>query len=231
MEIFNRSEMVIGRENINRLQDSSVLVFGLGGVGGSLCEALIRAGIGKIGIVDRDIVDVTNINRQVIATQNTVGMKKTDAMYDRLISINPVVKIEKYHINLNEDTISRFNFSNYDYIADAIDTVSAKILLAKICYENNHKLISAMGTGNKINPAMLEVSDIKKTSVCPLARVMRRELKNRGIEKLKVVYSREEPINTKFKLEKASTPGSMSFVPPVCGIIMASEIVKELIVL
>lgn len=229
MEIFNRLEMVVGSDNLEKLKNSNILVFGLGGVGGSLCEALVRGGIGNISIVDRDIVDITNINRQVIATHSTIGLNKVDAMEQRLKDINRDVSIKKFKLNLNKDTIEEFYFEEYDYIADAIDTVTSKILLAEIAYRNKYSLISAMGTGNKLDPTKLEVSDINKTKVCPIARVMRRELKKRGVRRLKVVYSTEVPKKPVFNLENKSTPGSVSFVPPVCGMIMASEIINSII--
>lgn len=229
MDRFNRTEMVIGSENLEKLKNSNILVFGLGGVGGSLCEALVRSGIHNISIVDRDVVDETNINRQIIATEETLGMRKTDAMEKRLKSINSEVNIKKYDIDLSSETIDSFNFEDYDYIADAIDTVSAKILLAEKSKEKNTNLIMSMGMGNKLDPTKIEVSDINKTSVCHLARVMRREFKKRNIKDIKVVYSKEEARKPIFKLEKEATPGSMSFVPPVCGMVMASVIVRDLI--
>ncbi|RVU54799.1 tRNA threonylcarbamoyladenosine dehydratase [Anaerosphaera multitolerans] len=229
MEIFNRLKMLIGEENLKKLQSSKVLVIGLGGVGGSLCEALVRGGIGEIDIVDGDEVDETNLNRQIIATVNSVGMRKVDAMEERLKSINPMVKINKYDLILSDETMDVFNFEKYDYICDAIDSVKAKISLAERAYFNGYNLISAMGTGNKLDPTKLEVTDINKTSVCPLARVMRRELKDRGVKKLKVVYSREIPHKPLFDFEGKIVPGSISFVPPVCGMIMASEIINSLI--
>lgn len=229
MNFFNRLEMVVGRENVDKLKSSKVLVFGLGGVGGGVCEALVRGAIGEIHIVDRDIVDETNINRQIVATTKTIGKNKVDAMEDRLKEINPSIKIKKYNLNLNEATINQFNLEEYDYIADAIDTISAKILLAEVCYKNGYNLISSMGTGNKLDPTKLKIADIKETSVCPLARVMRKELKNRNIEKLKVVYSTEQPRKPVFTLEDKATPGSVSFVPPVCGMIIASEIINSIV--
>lgn len=226
---FNRTEMIIGEDNLKILNNSKVIVFGLGGVGGSLCEALVRSGVGHIAIVDRDIVDITNINRQVIATQNTIGENKTDAMEQRLKSINPDVVVEKFNINVSKDNIEIFDFSKYDYIADAIDTVTAKILLVEKAKEANTKIIMSMGMGNKLDPTKIEVCDISKTSVCHLARVMRRELKKRNIKKVLVAYSTEEAKKPIFNLENESTPGSVSFVPPVCGMIMASAIVDDLI--
>lgn len=227
--IFQRSEMVIGKNNIDLLSSKKVLVFGLGGVGGSLCEALVRSGIGEIHIVDRDVVDITNLNRQIIATLETIGMAKTDALEKRLLSINKNLVVKKYKLDLNKDSINDFNFEDFDYVADAIDTVSAKILLIENCYKKGVKIISAMGAGNKIDPTKLVIEDIYKTHTCPLAKVMRKELKDRGVKNLKVVYSTESPIKPKFRLEKESSPGSMSFVPPVSGMIMASVIVRDLI--
>lgn len=229
MDRFNRTEMIIGSENLEKLKNSNILVFGLGGVGGSLCESLVRAGVSNISIVDRDIVDETNINRQAIATEKTIGMKKTDAMEERLKSINSEINIKKYNVNLSSYTIDEFNFEEYDYIADAIDTVSAKILLAEKAKEKNVKLIMSMGMGNKLDPTKIEVADISKTSVCHLARVLRREFKKRNIKDIKVVYSKEEARKPLFKLENESTPGSMSFVPPVCGMVMSSVIIGDLI--
>lgn len=229
MDILNRTEMLIGLDNIEKLKRSHILVFGLGGVGGALCEALCRSGIGEITIVDRDKVDKTNINRQIIATQNTINMDKTEAMSKRLKSINPDIKINQLKLNLDKETINDFQFSKYDYVADAIDTVSSKILLAELSYKNNFKLISAMGAGNRLDPSKLKITDIYKTNTCPLARVMRRELRKRQVKKLTVVCSSEEPLKPKFKLEKESAPGSISFVPPVSGMLMASYIVREII--
>ena len=229
MDRFNRTEMVIGKENLDKLKNSNIIVFGLGGVGGSLCEALVRAGIGNISIVDKDVVDITNINRQIIATEETIGKNKTDAMEERLKSINPDVKVEKFNINLSKDTIDLFDLSKYDYIADAIDTVTAKILLVESAKKVNTKIIMSMGMGNKLDPTKIDISDISKTSVCHLARVMRRELKKRGIKDVLVAYSKEEARKPTFKLENEATPGSISFVPPVCGMIMAGAIVRDLI--
>lgn len=229
MERFNRTEMLIGNKNVEKLQKSSVIVFGLGGVGGSLCEALVRAGIGNISIVDKDTVDVTNINRQVIATEDTIGKLKTKAMEERLKSINPNVNIEIYDVNVGRDTIDLFDLSKYDYVADAIDMVTSKILLVEHAKAADTKIIMAMGMGNKIDPTKIEIADISKTSVCRLSRVLRRELKKRNIKNVLVAYSKEETRTPVFKLENEATPGSVSFVPPVCGMIMAGTIVKDLI--
>ena len=189
MDIYSRTGMLIGKDNIKKLQNSRVAVFGLGGIGGYALEALVRSGIGCVDIIDNDSVDITNLNRQIIATHSTVGMKKTEAFEKRLLDINPQVTINKYDLFFSADTSENFDFSQYDYVVDAIDTVSAKIELILKCNESNTPIISSMGTGNKLNPTELEVTDIYKTSVCPLARVMRYELKKRGVPRLKVVYS------------------------------------------
>lgn len=223
-ERFSRQARIIGEEKMNILKNSSVIVFGLGGVGGAAAEALVRGGIGKIAIVDKDVVDITNINRQLIATEETVGMKKTDAAEKRFLSINPALKIEKLDIFYLPETADEINLSDYDFIIDAIDNVTAKIELIVRAEKEGVPIISSMGTGNKLLPEMLEIADIYKTSVCPLARVMRRELKNRGVKKLKVVYSKEEPIKT-----DSSVPGSISFTPPVAGYLAASYVINNLI--
>ena len=209
---------------MNILKNSSVIVFGLGGVGGAAAEALVRGGIGKIAIVDKDVVDITNLNRQIIATEETVGMKKTDAAEKRFLSINPELIVERFDIFYLPETADEINLSDYDFIIDAIDNVTAKIELIVRAEKQGVPIISSMGTGNKLSPEMLEIADIYKTSVCPLARVMRRELKNRGVKKLKVIYSKEEPIKT-----DSSVPGSISFTPPVAGYLAASYVIKNLI--
>ncbi len=221
---FSRTIGVIGEEKFNKLNNSRVLVFGLGGVGGAACEALARAGVGTLGIVDKDVVDITNINRQIIATQETVGMKKTDAMEKRLLSINPHILIRKYDLFYLPETADEVNLTEYDFVVDCIDNVTAKIELIQRCEKLNVPVISSMGTGNKLHPEMLEIADISKTSVCPLARVMRRELKKRGITKLPVVYSKEEPVKNEL-----SVPGSMSYTPPVAGYLICSYVVRKLI--
>ncbi len=221
---FSRTIGVIGEEKFNKLKNSRVLVFGLGGVGGAACEALARAGVGTLGIVDKDVVDITNINRQIIATQETVGMKKTDAMEKRLLSINPDILIRKYDLFYLPETADEVNLTEYDFVVDCIDNVTAKIELIQRCEKLNVPVISSMGTGNKLHPEMLEIADISQTSVCPLARVMRRELKKRGITKLPVVYSKEEPVKNEL-----SVPGSMSYTPPVAGYLICSYVVRKLI--
>ena len=223
-ERFSRTARVIGEAALSKLSKSSVIVFGLGGVGGAAVESLVRAGIGRIGIVDKDTVDITNINRQIIATDKTVGMNKTDAMEERILSINPNVKIDKYNLFYLPETADEINLSDYDFVVDCIDNVTAKLELICRAKKADVPVISSMGTGNKLHPEMLEISDIGKTSVCPLARVMRRELKNRGIGKLPVVYSKEEPVKT-----DSSVPGSTSFVPPVAGYLITSYVINQLI--
>ncbi len=223
-ERFSRTVRVIGEDKMNLIKNSSVIVFGLGGVGSAAAEALARAGVGTIGIVDKDVVDITNINRQLIATDDTVGQKKTDAVEKRLLTINPQLTIQKYNLFYLPETADSIDLSQYDFILDCIDNVTAKIELAVRAKEANINIISSMGTGNKLHPEMLEIADISKTSVCPLARVMRRELKKRGIYKMPVVYSKEEPIKT-----DSSVPGSMSFTPPVAGYLMSSFVINSII--
>ena len=226
---FLRTIGVIGEDNFKKLNNSSVIVFGLGGVGGAACEALVRSGIGSVAIVDKDVVDITNINRQIIATDETVGMKKTDAMEKRLLSINPSLKIVKYDLFYLPETADEINLSEYDFAVDCIDNVTAKLELVERCNRLGVPVISSMGTGNKLHPEMLEIADISKTSVCPLARVMRRELKRRGINKLPVVYSKEEPVlKNNLDEEGNRVPASISFVPSVMGLIIAGEVIKDI---
>ena len=230
--MFQRTELLIGKENLNKLQHSHVIVFGVGGVGGFAIEALVRSGIGEISIVDFDTVDLTNLNRQIIATQDSIGKLKTTVMRDRLLSINPNVNVHEFPEKFSmENSDLFFKDKKYDYIVDAIDLVTSKLALAEIAKNLSIPIISSMGTGNKIEPTMLEVADINKTSVCPLARVMRKELKNRGIKKLKVIYSKElpkKPFNESGSREKKVNVGSIAFVPSTAGLIIASEIVKDL---
>ena len=230
--MFQRTELLIGKENLNKLQHSHVIVFGVGGVGGFAIEVLVRSGIGEISIVDFDTVDLTNLNRQIIATQDSIGKLKTSVMRDRLLSINPNVIVHEFPEKFSmENSDLFFKDKKYDYIVDAIDLVTSKLALAEIAKNLSIPIISSMGTGNKIEPTMLEVADINKTSVCPLARVMRKELKNRGIKKLKVVYSKElprKPFNESGSREKKVNVGSIAFVPSTAGLIIASEIVKDL---
>ena len=230
---FARTRIMLGDEAMNRLSKARVAVFGIGGVGGHVVEALVRSGIGSIDIIDKDTVSVTNINRQLIATTKTVGMDKVDAMEERMLEINPDVVIRKYKCFYLPETRDEFDFSNYDYVVDAVDTVTAKIDLVMKAEETCVPIISSMGAGNKLDATAFEVADIYKTSVCPLAKVMRKELKKRGIKKLKVVYSKEEPIKTKAYgiaddevSSKRATPGSIAYVPSVVGLIIAGEVIK-----
>ena len=227
---FSRIEVLLGTEAMARLENSRVIVFGIGGVGGHAVEALVRSGVGHIAIVDLDKVEETNINRQLVALTSTIGKSKVNALKERLLDINPeldIEAIEKFYLPENE---SEFDLSKYDYIVDAVDNMSAKISLVVRANELNVPIISAMGAGNKVEPTMLEVSDIYKTSVDPLAKILRHELRNRGIKKLKVVYSKEEPTKVGLKDEKRrAIPGSTSFVPPAMGLIIASEVIKDLI--
>ena len=224
--IFQRTELLIGSENLNKLKNSHVIVFGVGGVGGFATEALVRAGIGEISIVDFDTVDITNLNRQIIALQSTIGKLKTSVMKERLLNINPNLIVHEYPCKFSKDNIDIFfKDKEYSYIVDAIDLVTCKLDLISIAKDKNIPIISSMGTGNKLNPTMLEVNDINKTSV------MRKELKNRGIKKLKVVYSKEEPKkpeNLEGSREKKVNVGSISFVPSTAGLIIASEVIKDI---
>lgn len=222
-ENFERTERIIGKDNLDKLSESKVILFGTGGVGGHCAEALVRAGIGEITLVDGDKVDKSNINRQLIATEKTVGQIKVDVMAQRLKEINSQVIVNSVHKFYNADNSQEFELEKYDYVVDAIDDVAAKIDIICKVKSFGGRVISSMGTGNKLEPTMLEVADIYKTSICPLARIMRKELRKKGIEELKVVYSKEEPII------KASPPGSISFVPSVAGLIIAGEVIKDLI--
>lgn len=236
---FQRTELLIGKLAMEKLKESRVCVFGLGGVGGFAVEALARSGVGSLDIVDNDTVSVTNINRQLFALHDSIGMKKTEAAKRRILSINPECRVNAYDIFYMPDTAEMFDFSKYDYIIDAIDTVTGKIEIIVRADKSGIPIISSMGTGNKLNPSLFEVCDIYKTSVCPLAKVMRSELKKRRIKKLKVVYSKEYPIkidteNDLYQNELAESgkrqiPGSVSFVPPVAGFILAGEVINDLI--
>jgi len=228
-EIFSRTQMMFGADALEILKSSHVAVFGIGGVGGFVVEALARAGVGTITLVDNDTVAPSNINRQIIALHSTVGRLKTDVMAERICDINPNATVIKKQVFFLPDTSKEFDFSTYDYVVDAIDTVTGKIELAVRCKEAAAPIISCMGTGNKINPTMLEVSDITKTSVCPQARILRKELKARGVERLKVVYSKELPLVPVITDDDKRKPASNSFVPSVAGLIVASEVIKDLI--
>ena len=226
---FERTALLLGKASVERLARKRVAVFGVGGVGGFVCEGLVRAGIGAIDIVDKDTVALSNINRQLIALHSTVGKNKVYVLEERLKDINKNLIIKKYKCFFLPETSETFDFREYDYVVDAIDTVTGKIELILKAKEAGVPIISAMGAGNKLEPAGFQVSDIYKTSVCPLARVMRRELKKRGVDKLKVVYSKEEPIKPQFEEGEEVVPGSISFVPPALGLIIAGEVVKDLI--
>lgn len=231
---FIRTDMLFGKGSSEKLKSKKVAVFGTGGVGGYCIEALVRSGVGTIEVIDNDKVSESNINRQIIATEKTIGMKKTEAIKRRAEEINSEVNIIPRDLFYSPETEGLFDFSSYDYVVDAIDTVTGKISLAKNCYEKGVKIISSMGCGNKIHPEMFKVADIYKTSVCPLAKVMRRELKARGVKKLKVVYSEEEAITPCFQPEsevtaKKQTPASCAFVPGVAGLIIAGEVIKDLL--
>ena len=230
---FTRTELMLGSDNMNKLKNSSVLIFGVGGVGGFVCEALARMGIGSLTIVDNDTISITNINRQIIALHSTIGKYKVDVMEERIKDINPSCNVTKYkcfYLPENKDDI---DFSNIDYVVDAVDTVSAKILIISRAKELNIPVISSMGTGNKLNPQGFIISDINQTSVCPLARTLRYELKKRNIKGVKVVYSKEEPVELKEikinEINNKQIPASNSFVPSSCGLLIASEVIKDLL--
>lgn len=230
MELFSRTENLIGKAALQRLSLSRVAVFGLGGVGGHVVEALARSGVGSLLLVDNDTVSVSNINRQIIALHSTVGKQKTQVMAQRVKDINPAIQVETRDTFFLPETADSFDFSCFDYVVDAIDTVSGKIALIEKCKAVNVPIISAMGAGNKLDPTAFAVADISKTSDCPLARVMRRELKVRGITGVKTVYSKEQPQGTTEQNERGkSVPASIAFVPSVMGLIIAGEVIKDLI--
>lgn len=226
-----RTEILFGTENLEKLKAARVAVFGIGGVGGYTVEALARSGIGTLDLIDKDTVSISNINRQIYATHQTVGKYKVEVAKERILSINPEAVVNTYPVFYLPETAGNFDFAVYDYIVDAIDTVTGKIELVLQAQKANTPIISSMGAGNKIEPAAFEVADIYDTSVCPLAKVMRRELKKRGIKTLKVVYSKEKPVAPKIEIEekgRRQVPGSNAFVPSVAGLIMAGEIIKDL---
>ncbi|MBZ4662486.1 MAG: tRNA threonylcarbamoyladenosine dehydratase [Caloramator sp.] len=234
LEPFSRTELLIGREALEKLKNSKVAVFGVGGVGSFAVEALTRGGVGSLVLIDKDDICITNINRQIHATTKTVGRPKVEVMAERIKDINPSCQVIAYKTFYNKDTAEELLKDDYDYVIDAIDTVSSKIDLVVRCKEKNIPIISSMGAGNKLDPTKFEVSDIYKTSVCPLAKVMRSELKKRGVNDLKVVYSRETPIrrNNNEQIEenqRKQIPASISFVPSVVGLIIAGEVIKDII--
>ncbi|MBR4514269.1 MAG: tRNA threonylcarbamoyladenosine dehydratase [Lachnospiraceae bacterium] len=231
---FSRTEMLLGSEAIAKLSKARVAVFGLGGVGGYVCEALVRSGVKCFDIIDADVLSVTNLNRQIIATVECVGQKKTEAMEKRMLSINPQADIRVHDCFFLPENSSEFDFKEYDYVVDAVDTVTAKLEIIRCAKEAEVPVISSMGTGNKLNPQGFKATDISKTKVCPLAKVMRRELKKRGIEHVKCVYSEEEPItpgvaNEEIPEGRRAIPGSIAFVPASAGLLIAAEVIKDLI--
>ena len=232
-ETFTRTELLIGEDGLERLRRAKVAVFGVGGVGGYAVEALARSGIGHFLLVDNDVVSESNLNRQIIALRSTIGKYKTQVMKERIADICPETEVETRECFFLPENADEFSFADYDYVVDAIDTVSGKIALAECCQKAGTSLISAMGAGNKMDPTKFQVTDIYRTQVCPLARVMRRELKKRGIPGLKVVYSTEEAMTPKCQVLASDgrkvTPGSMAFVPGAAGLILASEVVKDLL--
>ena len=236
-EAGSRTEMILGSAAVEKLQHSHVAVFGIGGVGGYVVEALARSGVGKLDIIDSDRVALSNINRQIIATMSTVGEYKVDVASRRIMDINPQCVVRTYKTFFLPENAADFDFTQYDYIVDAIDTVSGKIGLAVAAQRANVPIISAMGAGNKVDATLFQVSDIYKTSVCPLAHVMRKELRKRSVKKLKVVYSPEKPLKPQVQVTneenqnigKRFTPGSTPYVPPVVGFIIAGEVIKDLI--
>lgn len=221
--IYSRTEKLIGSQAVAKLKKAKVIVFGLGGVGSYAVEALARSGIGKIEVVDNDCINITNINRQLIALHSTIGKQKTQVAVQRIKDINPEIDVDAYNIFYDKDSCQEIDLSSYDYVVDAIDTVTSKILLIDNAKRVKVPIISSMGTGNKLNPSMFQIDNISKTSVCPLARVIRTELKKRGITELKVLFSKEQPV------VKERTPASISFVPSVAGLLIASELIKDII--
>ena len=221
-EELTRTRMLIGDEALLRLADAREAVFGIGGVGGYVVEALARSGVGALDLIDRDVVDITNINRQIIASQATIGRGKAEVAAERIALINPDCRVEVYPLFYLPETADQFDFSQFDYVVDAVDTVTAKLSLVERAAEAGVPILSAMGAGNKLDPTAFRVADIYDTSICPLARVMRRECKKRGIRSLKVVYSTEKPICV------GRPPGSIAFAPAACGLVMASEVIRDL---
>ena len=245
---FSRTELLLGKEGMERLKNARVAVFGVGGVGGYVCEALVRSGVGSFDLIDDDKVCLTNLNRQIIATRSTVGKYKVDVMKERMLDINPDVQVETYKCFFLPENADDFPFAEYDYVVDAVDTVTAKIELVMKCQSMGVPIISSMGAGNKLDASAFQVADIYKTKMCPLAKVMRRELKKRGVKKLKVVYSEEKPTRPIEDMaiscrthcicppgaahkctERSDIPVSVAFLPSVAGLIVAGEVVKDLV--
>lgn len=230
LNIFSRAELLLGEEALEKLRSARVALFGIGGVGSFAAEALARGGVGHITLVDGDTVSITNINRQLIALHSTVGKEKTAVMAERIADISPETEVETYPVVYGAENRDLLDFSTYDYVIDAIDTVTSKLILIEEAKKAGVPVISCMGTGNKFHPERFEVTDISKTSVCPLAKVMRKELKVRGIKNVKVVYSKEEPQKPAESKEtgKRQIPGSLSFVPPVAGLLLAGEVIRHI---
>ena len=226
---FQREELLIGRANLLKLNNAKVAIYGIGGVGSYVCEALARAGIGNFLLVDFDRIDITNLNRQIHATYKTVGEYKVDAMKERILDINPDAQVNTVKEIPEEEKEENFIDSSFDYVVDAVDTVSTKLKLILKTEKEKVPIISAMGTGNKLDPTQFKVSSIRKTKVCPLAKVIRKELRDKEIENLKVVYSEEEPIKIKNENNVRRVPGSISFVPSAAGLIIAGEVIKDII--
>lgn len=233
MDRFERTRLLLGDEGMERLSRARVAVFGLGGVGGYVVEALARSGVGALDLIDHDTVSVSNLNRQILATGRTVGQLKTDAARERVMEIDPGVQVRTFPVFYTPETAGSFDFTRYDYVVDAIDTVSGKLALAEQARDAGTPIISSMGAGNKLDPTAFRVADIYETSVCPLARVMRKELKKRGVKHLKVVYSQEFPLSPQYDAppepgQRKLPPGSVAFVPSVAGLILAGEVVRDL---
>ena len=229
MEELSRTSALIGESNVQKLKEKKVIVLGVGGVGGYVCEALARTGVGQIDLVDSDKISLSNINRQIIALHSTVGQKKVEVMKARIGDINKDIVVNAFDKFITKDNLDEFNLKNYDYVIDAIDTVSSKIAIAELCYNEGINVISSMGAGNKLNPCAFKVADIYKTTVCPLARAVRTELKKRGVKKLKVVYSDETPVALpQIDEEGKRVPSSIAFIPSVAGLIIAAEVIKDL---
>lgn len=236
---FSRTQLLLGKESMQRLWTARVAVFGVGGVGGYVVEALARSGVGTLDLVDHDRVCLSNLNRQIIATHQTIGQLKVEAAKERVLAIHPEAVVHTHPVFYLPETADQFDFTQYDYVVDAIDTVSGKLMLVERAKAAGVPIISSMGAGNKLDPTAFKVSDIYKTNVCPLAKVMRRELKKRGIDRLKVVYSEEQPlvpmtdvqenVGEETNTRKRQTPGSVSFVPSVVGLIVAGEVIRDLI--
>lgn len=237
MDPFSRTVRLLGKEGMKKLKNARVAVFGLGGVGGYVVEALARSGIGALDLVDHDTISVTNINRQIFATHSTVGQSKTAVARDRVLDIDPSISVTVREIFFGPDTVDQFDFSNYSYVVDAIDTVTSKLSLVSAAQTAGVPIISSMGTGNKLDPTKFQIADITKTSVCPLSRIMRKECAKRGIKHLKVLYSTEDPVpidpasafDEELPCGRRTLPGSVAFVPSVAGLIIAGEVVKDLI--